>query len=151
TIGDYSATIDWGDGSVVTSGLTVPGAVFGQHTYREEGTYTVTVVVFHDTSVPTVATATATVADAPLTGSGTTSMVQEGTPFSGPVATFVDTGVLGEPNAFDPGAIAAHYTATIDFGDGTGAFAATITQIGTSNAYTVTPAVPHTYAEDGVF
>ena len=51
--GDYTASIDWGDGSaagtgIITSQGTGSGtvfSVFGNHTYAEEGTYAVTVTI----------------------------------------------------------------------------------------------------------
>jgi hypothetical protein len=41
----YTASINWGDGTV-TSGTVFNGAVSGLHSYVEEGTYTITVQVF---------------------------------------------------------------------------------------------------------
>jgi hypothetical protein len=75
--------------------------------------------------------------------------------FNLPVATFTDPGGA-EPNSFDstPG-ISSHYTATVDFGDGKGPVAATITYNGvpnddsTTNTFTVTAS--HTFDEEGTF
>jgi hypothetical protein len=51
-LGDYTATIDWGDGSPMDNGIISqpggPGTPFfvsGTHTYRPEGTYTIRVVI----------------------------------------------------------------------------------------------------------
>src|SRR5207237_9521034 len=66
---DYSASINWGDGTTSPGAISVSADVFtvaGQHTYAEEGTKTVTVTVNHDSDPAATATSTATVADAPL-------------------------------------------------------------------------------------
>jgi hypothetical protein len=71
TASQYSATIDWGDGSpsstVAPSGPTGgPFNVSGTHTYAEEGSYTVTVTITGPDEKTATATSTATVAAAPL-------------------------------------------------------------------------------------
>jgi hypothetical protein len=113
TAGEYSATIDWGDGSSSAGTLSGPtGGPFdvnGTHTYVEEGTYTVTVTVT-DTDFPAnngTATSTANVADAMLAASCSAPAVSLQS-FSGEVATFTDANPLGEIGDF---------TATIDWGD----------------------------------
>jgi hypothetical protein len=115
--GDYTATIDWGDGS--TSGGTVTAdpaqaerfLVSGAHTYKDEKNYAVTVTVARSDGSGTSPTAsgTATVADAPLTAIPASVTAVEGQPFHGRVATFLDA---------SPFELASSYTATIDWGDG---------------------------------
>ena len=65
----YTATIDWGDGTVITPGFLDPatGNVRGSHTYQESGTYTVRIVVgtFNNPSLA-VFTRTIAVADVPI-------------------------------------------------------------------------------------
>src|SRR2546425_3255781 len=59
-VGDYAASINWGDGSLASSGsITLSGAVFtvkGTHTYAEEGTKTITVTLRHATAATAHAT-----------------------------------------------------------------------------------------------
>jgi uncharacterized repeat protein (TIGR01451 family) len=121
--GDFTATIDWGDGSGPTIG-TVSGSggtfsVSGAHTYAEEGTFTVTATLSDD--APGTATATATsianVADAPLTASAKTLIETPGSSFTATVAHFTDA---------DPNGTVSDYSATINWGDGTSPSAGTI-------------------------
>jgi PKD domain len=137
----YSATIDWGDGT--TSPGTVSGpaggpfTVNGSHTYIEEGSYSVTVTITDNvnSSNTTTATSTATVADAPLTASCATPTVST-TSFSGAVATFTDA------NPFAP---VSDFTATIDWGDGS--TSAGVVTGPTGGPFTVSGS--HTYATPG--
>ncbi|MEP6978838.1 MAG: hypothetical protein ABI948_12375 [Thermoleophilia bacterium] len=113
TAAEYSATIDWGDGTPLSIG-TISGPtggpfnVSGSHTYLEEGSYTITVVITDKDTASNTATAEshATVADAPLTGSCTdsTSLMV----FNGVVQTFSDA---------DPNVTVTDYSATINWGD----------------------------------
>jgi PKD domain len=108
----FSATIDWGDGTsagTVTGPVGGPFTVSGSHTYIEEGSYPVKVTITDNvnSSNEATATSTATVADAPLTASCATPTVSTAS-FSGPVATFTDA------NPFAP---VSDFTATIDWGD----------------------------------
>jgi hypothetical protein len=158
-IGDYTATINWGDGSGVhPAGVIALGqgnfAVVsnGAFTYPDEGTFALTVAVTDaDTTnnpggVPTTAqtTATATVNDAALTASATqpvvpaTGTLNEGTSFTGAVASFTDA---------NTGAPLSDYTALIDWGDGTGLSLGSFT----SAAGVVTVNGTHTYKQDGVY
>jgi Ca2+-binding RTX toxin-like protein len=157
----YSATIDWGDGSAPTAGIiTFVNGVFtvsGGHTYAEEGRYTVTTTVHHDTAPDVMVTSTATVSDpAVATTGGFTLTAVRNAPFSSQtVATFTDPGGA-EPNGADPNPdLAAHYTADLDWGDGSG------TQLGaggilfngipgsTTDAFRVTG--DHTYLASGIY
>jgi PKD repeat protein len=66
-LGDYSATIDWGDSSPTSTGtITLGGGgvftVSGNHTYAEEGTFTITTTINHE-GIITKVTSTATVRD----------------------------------------------------------------------------------------
>src|SRR5262249_34937519 len=74
--GDFSAEIDWGDGSPTSFGTIVAGPVLpagptflvqGGHTYAEEGTYTIKVHFSDNFGQTVTSTATANVADAVLT------------------------------------------------------------------------------------
>jgi len=139
----YSATIDWGDGSQPSAGtIALAGSEFsvsGTHSYAEEGHYTIHVHVQDDGGAAADATSSAAIADAPLTaGASRPFSAVEGTAYSGPIASFTDTGGA-EPSQ--------SYTITIDWGDGT----PSDTQSGTVTASgnTLTVHGTHTYAGEG--
>ena len=72
--GNFTSTIDWGDGTPVISG-TVGGAngnltVSGTHTYAAPGSYTVRSTLEHPAGPPSVAVGTVTVGGAPAGGGG---------------------------------------------------------------------------------
>lgn len=144
TPADFTATIDWGDGSPTSAGSigssSAAFTVVGTHTYADEGTFTVTVTI-SDVSPGTgtaTTTTTATVTEADhLTGHALVFSAAAGTPFTGPVATFTDTLTTAVPSDF---------TATIDWGDAT-VTAGIITGSGGSFSVSGT----HTYAATGTF
>jgi hypothetical protein len=144
TAGEYTATIDWGDGSLPTAGtisgpLGGPFTVSGTHTYTEEGTYTITVTI-SDIDTPTntaTAVSTANVADAPLTATCTNQFSNQA--YAGIVASFTDA---------NPFATTADFTATIDWGDMTLATPGTVTA-NASGGFNVNGA--HTYTSTGPF
>lgn len=86
-LANFTATINWGDGTASSSGVIVaagPGAfnILGGHTYTEEGSFNVVVQVTDVTNGTTQqGTGTATVADAPL--SVATQTAGSSTTFSG--------------------------------------------------------------------
>ena len=134
----------WGDGSTspgtVTGVAGGPFTVNGTHTYAEEGTNPVTVVIT-DTATPAntgTASSTATVTDAALT-STCASVPVSPQAFSGATASFTDA---------DPGGMASDYTTTIDWGDATSS-PGTITGGPGSGPYTVSGS--HTYTSTGTF
>jgi len=146
---DYSATIDWGDGTPSTNGvISVSGVTFsvsGSHTYAEESaadhpgsfpSYTIHVVIHHE-AAPTASIDSHAVVSDPAVAAlgGFTFDAVEGVPSAiQTVATFTDPG----------GAEAlSDYNATIDWGDGTApTLNATITFA--AGVFTVTGS--HTYA-----
>jgi hypothetical protein len=141
---DFTATINWGDGT--TSSGTVTGsngafAVSATHTYADEGSFTASVTLTDDTpgTATAMASSTATVAEADvLTGTGTPVTATEGLAFNGTaVATFADTNTAN---------MASDFTATITWGDGT---SSTGTVSGSNGAFVVGGS--HTYAEEGSF
>jgi len=138
---DYSATINWGDGTNSTGTISVSGGVFtvaGSHTYAEEGSYTVSATISHDSAASASATGTATVTDPAVVPNGIASSGSEGAAFSSAaVATFTD-----------PGGVEAltDYAATINWGDGSSS-TGTISVSG--SVFTV--AGSHTYAEEGSY
>ena len=110
---EFTASIDWGDGTAATA-ATITGSagsfvVTGGHTYIDEGayTFTVTIVDIDSAASGAVVSGTATVIDAPLAATGLTTTSTKA--FAGPVATFVDA------NPFET---ASALSATIDWGDG---------------------------------
>jgi hypothetical protein len=122
TTTDYTATVNWGDGTPTVSAMIAepagPGlpfdvsqaAILG-HTYAEEGKYVTTIVISDAGGSKTIVNGAVDVADAPLTSAGlpTPPIIPEGTQFSGAVATFSD---------LDPAGTPSDYTATITWGDG---------------------------------
>jgi hypothetical protein len=138
---DLTATIDWGDGTTTAGAVSNPTgdviAVDGSHAYADEGTYTITTTLADDAPGSATATAntTATIADAALTPSPTTSAESSGVPFSDTVATFTDANTLAD---------ATDFTATIDWGDGT-------TTAGTVSGPPFEVTGNHTYASPGSY
>ncbi|GAA0724007.1 hypothetical protein GCM10009105_36430 [Dokdonella soli] len=144
TPSSFTASIDWGDGSAVTSGtIAVSSAAFtvlGQHTYADEGTFTATVTI----SDQPPGTGTATATDSAiiserdvLTGSPVTFAAAPGVSFTTSVATFSDT--LSTATVGD-------FTATINWGDAT-TTAGTVS--GSAGSFQVSGT--HTYAGSGTF
>jgi hypothetical protein len=146
TAGEYTATITWGDGSGTFTG-TVTGAagsfaVTGNHTYAEEGTYTVTTVITDADNGANTQTVTsgAFVSDAGLTSAGLTAKTTS-TTFTGSVATFQDANLSATTADFTAGG----GSTTIDWGDGTSG-PGTVTANG-GGSFTVSGT--HTYAIRG--
>jgi hypothetical protein len=138
---DYSAVIDWGDGTASSSGKVVAThdghfAVRGRHTYDEEGAYTVTVTINHQGGSATVTTR-ALVSDAPLSikSKSGPSEVEQGESFTRALVTFTDADRQGK---------LSDYSATIFWGDGTSS-AGSIRQDGHHFAVLGT----HTYGQAG--
>ena len=145
TAGEYSATIDWGDGTHMTPGTISgpPGGPFtvsGTHMYAEQGTYSVTVTITDADNPKNNATAhsTAKVSDAKLSSTCATMPVSTQT-YTGPTAIFTDQSSAGTLSDF---------SATISWGDSSSS-PGTIAG-GPGNApYTVSGT--HTYASTGTF
>ncbi len=143
-VGDYSATIDWGDLSRPSVGtITLSGGLYtvkGSHTYAEESAanhpYEVIVTIRHETAPSVTVHSTAKVSDPAVraTGGFTVTAV-EGKAFTDTVATFIDPG--------GPEAV-RDYSATINWGDRSPPSVGTITRSG--GLYTVKG--KHTYAEE---
>jgi hypothetical protein len=125
--GDYSATINWGDGNASAGTVQSDGAggfiVLGSNTYAEEGTYAITVTISHDSAGSFTANSTAVIADAALTATGTTISETTGAPFTDTVATFTDA---------NPVLDLGDFSARINYGDGSPPVAAVVSQAGTT-------------------
>jgi hypothetical protein len=136
----WTATVDYGDGSVMET-LTLTGNSFDlSHVYADDGTYTVTVTVTDDDGGMGSDTLTVTVLNvAPTVEAGADQSVQ----------VFDQVSFTGEFS--DPGLLDTH-TLTWDFGDGTTA-AGTLTLGHTYNLvgkYTVTLTVMDDDAAVGI-
>ncbi|HLJ96305.1 MAG TPA: choice-of-anchor Q domain-containing protein [Gemmataceae bacterium] len=139
----YSASIDWGDGTPATSGsISQPAGgttftVAGSHSYSEEGAYTLTVTVNHETSVAQTVTDSVAVSEVNVVAMGGFSFTaSKGTASaSQTVATFTDP---AGPEA------TASYTTSINWGDGN-----TTAGSVTLNQSTFTVSGSHTYAAAG--
>src|SRR4029077_18123513 len=148
-VGDYSASINWGDGSAASTGvITLSGTTYtvkGSHTYAEESAadhagsnpYQITVTISHESAPTATATSTATVSDPAVVATGNFVVTATEGQDSGSqtVATFTDPG--GAEAVGD-------YSASINWGDGTAASSGVITVSG--GVYTVKGS--HTYAEE---
>ncbi|MDR3635120.1 MAG: Ig-like domain-containing protein, partial [Isosphaeraceae bacterium] len=157
TTSDYTATINWGDGTptetLPPSAITQPGgpgSAFivqaGGHIYVEEGLDSFTVTITDHNASTTVA-GQATVADSPPIASPTQPAVNttEGQVFSGPAASFTElytNGIQTNPEA------ASDYTATIDWGDGSPNSVGIVVATATPGFYQVLGT--HVYAQSGV-
>jgi hypothetical protein len=142
TAGEYSAKIDWGDGSTSTGTISGTPALFtvtDSHTYLDEGSCAITVTISDTDNLANSQTVTdsATVADAPLSSSCNGVPAVSLQAFSAPVAALVDA---------NPIATTADFTATIDWGDASATSSGAVTGTG---PFTVSGG--HTYASTGYF
>ncbi|HWB12842.1 MAG TPA: DUF4214 domain-containing protein [Pirellulales bacterium] len=144
----YSAEIDWGDGTSSAGAVVLPGAgqvvatVTGQHTYAEEGDYSVHITLHHEGAPATTATSKAVVSDPAVAATG-------GFIYS---ATEGNAGSVQTVAVFtDPGGAEAvgDYSATIDWGDGTSAAAGGVTFDAATHIFTVSG--QHDYSQDGTY
>ncbi len=142
-VSDYAATINWGDGTSSSPGTIAANMsggfnVIGSHVYAEEGNYTVSTHVADTGGSTANANTSVTVADAPLSASGTSpGNCTEGKACSLTVATFTDA---------DPNGVVSDYAATINWGDGTSSSPGTIVANGTGGFNVIGS---HVYAEEG--
>jgi hypothetical protein len=140
---DYTASIDWGDGTPVTTGIVVVQkaqlvkahsgnpvhisagfAVQGSHTYAEEGDFTIHVTVTPTGGAGSIIINTAQVADAPLLPLGlnrTRPQLTKQT--SDPSLSATEGAAMPQTQlvAFvdtDPAGVVDDYSAAIDWGDG---------------------------------
>ena len=117
--GDFTATIHWGDGSTTGGNIawnanTQSFDVTGTHTYDPYGTHTLTLTIDGDGGGSDSDTSTVTVADAAIHSTGVdVSNATEGTSTGSVLlATFTDD---------DPNVNANIFSASVDWGDGSGA------------------------------
>jgi PKD repeat protein len=146
-VGDYSATIDWGDGSPATSGVIRANVSGGfdvtstGHTYAQEGSFTVSVTVRDVGGAGAIAAGNAQIADAALHASVVPIIgTARGATDPGTVATFTDD---------DPAGTAQDYSAAIDWGDGSPLGGGTIVADGSGGFDVV--GTGHVYATEGSY
>ena len=114
TPGDFTALVNWGDGTSVSAALIALDPVFGfdingTHTYAQAGTYSLALSVSSDDGgLDDGSTGIFTIADAALTGFGLNFTTLVGIPYSGSVGTFQDANASATPTDF---------SATINWGD----------------------------------
>lgn len=146
---NYSATVNWDDGTgTVPATVSGPDAsgyftVTANHMYTNQTSsqpHTVGVVITRVGSPDTTVTDAANVVDKPLSVSGRSLVGQTGTALSGNIATFTDPG--GDQ-------FFTFYSATVDWGDGSGALAAAISRPANSIDFTISGS--HTYTVAGTF
>jgi hypothetical protein len=143
TASEYTATIDWGDGTTLAGTISGSGGSFtvsGGHTYAEEGTHTVTVTITDTDNAANKATvtSTATVADATLTSAcAMPSLTTQA--YAGKTATFTDASSTGTLSDF---------SATINWGDSSTSVGAIAGGPGTT-PYAVSGS--HAYTSTGYF
>ena len=140
--GEYSATIDWGDGTTSSSTIGGSGGSFtvsGTHTYDDEGSFKVnaTIIDTDNTSNQTTVTDSATVNDATLTPGSVSSPGSLSGQSVSLTAGFTDANASTSSTA-------DFTTATIDWGDGN---TSNGTISGTGGAYSVTGS--HVYTGTG--
>jgi FG-GAP-like repeat/FG-GAP repeat len=140
TAADFTATIDWGDGTTTTGVVTGGGgafAVLGGYTYADEGSFTAIATLTHTAdNVTGTATGTIAVAEGDIfVPTPVTVHVNPNQAFSGAVGTFTDTNL---------NQVASDFTAAINWGDGTTSVG---TVVGGGGGFTVVGT--HTYAAVG--
>jgi hypothetical protein len=144
TAADFSATIDWGDGTT-TAGTVSMGAsggfsVNGNHLYAHTGAFSITVSASSTTGETGTGMAQVSVADAPIIAVGhPVTFVEKTTNPLTAVATFGDANLL---------AVAGDFSETIDWGDGSSS-EGTIGTRDSSGAFPVFGT--HIYAESGSY
>jgi hypothetical protein len=145
TPSDFSATINWGDGTSTTGQIVSDGAaeghfsVVGAHVFNEDGSSPITVSVSGQ-SVGGSSAIRATVADAPIVLQGAPVAAFEGRAFSGRVATLYDASAFGS---------ASDFVANIDWGDGSTSAGTVIAQSSKSGQYAVSGS--HVYSDEGAY
>jgi cyclophilin family peptidyl-prolyl cis-trans isomerase len=117
--GNFTAQINWGDGTPVTTGIVSRDAsrpaaalsvVSGTHTYARAGIYTIVVTATGNKGAGVVIRSQAVISAGPLKAVGQELAVNNATVGNRVLATFTDANSIGRP---------LNYRATIDWGDGT--------------------------------
>jgi ELWxxDGT repeat protein len=138
----YHAVIDWGDGTTPDAATIalVNGkfTVTGSHTYARVGSYQATITLQRGDGSSVTVRSPVTIAEAPLYAGRTFVRATTNQPFTGIVATFIDTNPLSKPGDFK---------ATITWGDGHTSVG--VIQPNAAGGFSVTGG--NTYASAGMF
>ncbi len=123
---DFTGTITWGDGTATSPGTisSLGGgrfAVNGAHQFAEEGSYFGSFAVNDDGGQHVNTAFISSISDAPISATAVNISATSGVTFTGTVAKLTDG---------DAGGAATDYSATIDWGDGSGQSAGTIVSDG---------------------
>ncbi len=120
--GNFTASINWGDGHVsagtVTTGAAGAFVVSGSNLYQAPGVYSPQVTISDVAGTHATLTGSVVVSDPPISSTSTAITAIKGQRFSGQIATFTDQN-LNYP--------ATNFQATINWGDGTPSTLGTIT------------------------
>jgi hypothetical protein len=160
TPGPWSVEVDWGDGTGhSTFSAATPGSLGTlNHTYGEEGPYTVTVKVTDPADGDSASkTYAVSVTDPAVQAAGVPVSAVEGSSFTGTTLAMFTDPAGAEPNPSDPtGGSGSHYKVdSIDWGDGTpldtssGALSFSGSPGSKTDPFTVSGS--HTYGEEGTF
>ena len=145
--GEYTTTIDWGDGTTSGGqiGIISSGGGFsvsGSHAYGEEGSYPITIIAVDDDGSTSSMRGQAVVTEQALSLSGSGAFtLTEGQSYSGALATI--SGASASALALD-----RDLSATINWGDGTSKF---LGQISGTSIVQDGELRTHAYAEDGTY
>ena len=142
-VADFTATIDWGDGSPTSSGtITSMSGTFtvgGSHTYALNGVFTVSVAITDITNWASGSIVDSATVEPELSGTANDFSAVQGVAFDRLVGTFTSA---------RPGSAVADFSATIDWGDGSPISPATSITFA-SGTFAIRGS--HTYALNGVF
>ena len=141
--GDFTATVNWGDGNsdiATVSGSNGSFTVTDDHTFAEAGTFPVSITIVDGvTGASTTAPTTATVTDAPLTLTGGFQLgVLQQQSNNLTLATFTDA---------NPNSSVSDFTATINWGDGSGTQSATVSD--SNGVFSVVGT--HSFGQNGTY
>ncbi len=112
TIGSFTATINWGDGTTSTGVVSYSHGVFsvtGGHTYHQYGTYSTTVVVSSSADGSATINGQAVISDTPIHPHGIGANLTVGSGFTSVIGGFTDDNPFATPSQFQ---------VTINWGDG---------------------------------
>lgn len=150
-VGDYTASIEWGDGAVSTGTIVANGGnsytILGSHTYINPGNYSLTVSVQNNVEdIAGASTTTVNVGDAPLSGFTQAVTGQTGGFVNNAlVAVFSDSDTTPRSSSY--------YTANIQWFEGNGlsfSSTGTITNL-FNNTFAVYGSTPYSYPSGGLF
>src|SRR5438874_1924285 len=89
SVGDYTATINWGDGTTTSGKISFDSSkkLFSVssigHTYSEQGNYSINVTIAHESAPKAHAFSSAKISDAPLHGVSKTFNAKKNVTFNG--------------------------------------------------------------------